>query len=81
MSSITIPSDLKAAFAVTQPTRICDDEGNVLGYYTPRREATDEDYEWIFERVTKQEIETSLASGPGRPLSEIIADLRAKYGP
>ncbi len=36
MSTITIPESLKSAFAVTQRTRICDEKGNILGYYTPR---------------------------------------------
>jgi hypothetical protein len=81
MSSITIPASLKSVFVGTSPARVCDEDGNVLGYYTPRREATEEDYEWAMNAVTKEEIEASLASGPGRPLAEIIADLRSKYGP
>ncbi len=81
MSSITIPASLKSAFVGTVPARICDEEGNVLGYYTPRREATEEDYAWAMEHITQEEIEASRASGPGRPLAEILADLRAKYGP
>jgi hypothetical protein len=81
MSSIVIPASLKPSFVGTEPRRVCDEEGNILGYYTPRREATEEDYEWAMNAVTKEEIEASLASGPGRPLAEIIADLRSKYGP
>ncbi len=81
MSTITIPESLKEAFVGTAPARICDQNGNILGYYTPRREATEEDYEWAFKNVTKEQIEASLASGPCRPASEIIAELRAKYGP
>jgi hypothetical protein len=80
MSTITIPESLKPVFAVTQPTRICDESGNILGYYTPRREATDEDYEWLMKNVSKEEIEASLNSGPGRPASEIIPELVRKYG-
>jgi hypothetical protein len=80
MSSITIPASLKAAFAGTAPARICDEEGNILGYYTPRREATEKDYEWARKNITKEEIEASLRSGPGRPLEEILKDLRQRYG-
>jgi len=80
MSTITIPESLKSAFAVTQPMRICDENGNVLGYYTPRREATEEDYEWAMKRFTPEEIEAAEKSGPGRPASEIIPELIRKYG-
>jgi hypothetical protein len=81
MSTITIPESLKEAFVGARPARICDESGNILGYYTPRREATEEDYQWAFENITKEQIEASLASGPGRPLAEIIAELRSKCGP
>jgi hypothetical protein len=81
MSSITVPESLKSMFGVNAPARVCDENGNVLGYYTPRREATEEHYEWAFRNITKEEIEASEASGPGRPLAKIIAELRSKYGP
>lgn len=80
MSTITIPASLKSVFGVTVPTRVCDEDGNILGYYSPRREATEEDYKWAMENVTTEEIEASLASGPGRPASEIIPELIRKYG-
>jgi hypothetical protein len=81
MSSITIPFSLQAAFGVSEPARVCDENGKVIGYYTPVREATEEDYEWVMNQVTKEEIEASLKSGPGRPAAEVIAELRRKYGP
>jgi hypothetical protein len=66
---------------VREPTRICDENGNILDYYTPRREATEEDYEWAMNYFKLEDIEASGRSGPGRPLSEMVAELRAKYGP
>lgn len=80
MSTITIPAELKAAFVGLQSALICDENGNTIGYFSTRREATDEDYEWAFKNITKGQIEASLASGPGRPANEIIAELRSKYG-
>lgn len=80
MSTITIPESLKNAFVGGAPARVCDENGKILGYYTPRREATDEDYDWLMNHVTKEEIEASLQSGPGRPASEIIPELIRKYG-
>lgn len=81
MSAITIPANLQSACCVSEPTCVCDEQGNLLGYYTPRREAPEEDYEWAMKNITQEQINASLASGPGRPLAEILADLRAKYGP
>ena len=80
MNAITIPSDLKSAFGVAGPTTVCDEQGNILGYYTPAREATAEDYAWALENVTTQELEYSKSTGEGRPLGEIIADLRRRFG-
>lgn len=80
MTPITVPDNLAPAFSGSEPTRVCDEAGNVLGYYRPRREATEEDYERAMKQFTKEEMEASLKSGPGRPLHEILADLRARYG-
>jgi len=80
MTSITVPASLAPVFSGTAPTRVCDESGKILGYYRPRREATEEDYEWAMKQFTKEEMEASLKSGLGRPLAEILADLRARYG-
>ena len=81
MTTITIPAALQPAFVVTEQTRVCDAQGNILGYYTPTREATDADYEWLMNEITAEEIEFSLKSGTGRPLKEILDELHRKYGP
>ncbi len=81
MNAITIPASLVPTFNGPDPARICDESGRILGYYTPAREATEEDYEWAMANITKEEIEASLQSGVGRPLAEAIAELRRKYGP
>jgi hypothetical protein len=80
MSTITIPASLQAAFAGGKPSRICDEKGNILGYYTPRREASEEDYHWAFKNITQEQIDASEKSGPGRPAADVFAELRAKYG-
>jgi hypothetical protein len=80
MTTITIPSSLVPTFEASEPTRVCDESGKVLGYYTPLREATDEEYEWAFREVTKEEIEYSRSSGPGRPAGEVIAELQRRFG-
>jgi len=87
MNLITIPASLADSFKGTEPRQVCDEQGKLLGYYTPvreykpLREATEEDYKWAMEQVSTEEIERSLASGPGRPFREVIEELRRKYGP
>lgn len=81
MNPITIPADLKSIFGVAEPTTVRDEAGNILGYYTPAAEATEADYEWLINDVTEAEIEYSRKSGPGRSLTDIIADLRRACGP
>ena len=80
MSTITIPASLKSAFAGMTQARICDENGNVLGYFSTRREATEEDYEWAMKQFTAEQIEVAEKSGPDRPASEIIPELIRKHG-
>jgi hypothetical protein len=80
MSTITIPDTLLSNFASGEPTKVCDQQGRVLGYFTPAREGTDAEYEWAFREVTKEEIEYSLSSGPCRPAGEVLAELQRRFG-
>ena len=79
MSLITIPSNLQPAFRVSERSQVCDENGNLLGYYTPAHGVTDEDLEWVSKQMTPELVEAALA-GPFRPASEIIPELRRKYG-
>lgn len=81
MEAITIPASLVPSFAGSEPVRVCDEQGIILGYYTPLREGSNEDYEWAFTHITKEQIEESLQSGVSRPLADAIAEMRRKYGP
>jgi hypothetical protein len=81
MNSITIPPNLIPTFTGTEPTRVCDESGRLLGFFTPFQEGTEADYEWAFANITKEQIQESLQSGMGRPLAEALAELRQQYGP
>ena len=79
----TVLVDAATAARLREPNakvEVRTEDGKLIGDFTPRREATEADYEWAFREVTKEEIEMSLASGPGRPFAEAIAELRRKYG-
>ena len=80
----TVLVDAVTAAKLSEPkarVEVRTEDGRLIGVFTPQREATDEDYEWALREVTTEEIEKSLASGPGRPFAEAIAELRRKYGP
>jgi hypothetical protein len=80
MTIITIPAGLESTFSVTQPVAVCDQDGKVLRYYTPARQTTKAEYEWLMNDVMEAEIDFSVKSGPGRSYEDIMADLRRKYG-
>jgi hypothetical protein len=80
MSDITIPANLAPSFAGSETSRVLDERGVVLGVYTPIREFTDDEYAWVFEQITPELIEASNNAGPGRPLADVLAELRRKHG-
>ena len=81
MAATTIPASIQPLFGqVSEPVSVLDEQGNVLGYYTPMREATKEDYEWTRRQFSPDEIEAARRSGPARPLADILADLKRRYG-
>lgn len=77
----TVMIDASTAAKLTEPkttVEVRTEDGSLVGVFTPRREATDADYEWAMREVTTEEIEKSLASGPGRPLADILAELQKR---
>jgi hypothetical protein len=81
MKTVTI--DSATAAKLREPNsrvEVRTEDGKLVGEFVPRREATQTDYDRAFRDVTTEEIERSLASGPVRPFSETIAELRRKYG-
>jgi hypothetical protein len=80
----TVLVDAATAAKLTAPktqVEVRTEDGTLVGVFMPRREATEADYEWAMKEITTEEIEASLKSGPGRPLADILADLRKRYGP
>jgi hypothetical protein len=77
MTAITIPSSLKPSFGVTEPAAVCDEQGNVLGYYTPVREATSEDYEWAQQHFTPEMIAEARKEEGGFTTAEVLEHLKS----
>jgi hypothetical protein len=76
MTAITIPSSLKASFGVSEPATVCDEQGNVLGYYTPAREATAEDYAWAKQYFTPEMIAEARKQEGGYSTAEVLEHLK-----
>ena len=80
----TVMIDATTAAKLTEPkttVEVRTEDGKLVGVFSPRREATDADYEWAMGQFTAEDAAASLASGPGRPFREVIEELRRKYGP
>lgn len=82
MSTVVIDAATAAKFEdQTEEVEVRTMDGRLVGLFTPIREGTPEEYAWAQSQITDEEIEESRKSGPGRPLADILADLRRKYGP
>ncbi len=79
MSTVLIDASTAAKLSEPKTTvEVRTEDGKLIGVFSPRREATEEDYEWAMREITTEEIEASLKSGPGRPFVEIIAELKQR---
>ena len=73
MNAITIPASLKLSIWRHDATARCATKtGNCSAYYTPRREATDEDYEWAMKQFTRR-------GNRGLAASPVLAGLRRNH--
>lgn len=76
MTAITIPASIKPLFGqVSEPVSVQDEQGNVLGFYTPMRPATKEDYEWARKQFTLEQIEDARREPGGFTTKEVLEHL------
>jgi hypothetical protein len=79
MTAITIPASIKPLFGqVSEPVSVRDEQGNVLGFFTPMRQATKEDYEWAKKQFTAEELQRSLSSGIAGTTDEVLRKIGAR---
>lgn len=79
MTAITIPASMKPLFGhVSEPVSVQDEQGNVLGFYTPLGQATTEDYDWAKRQFTAEELQRSLASGIAGTTDEVLRKIGAR---
>lgn len=79
MTAITIPASIKPLFGqVCEPVSVQDEQGNVLGFYTPLRQATKEDYEWARKQFTQEEIDSARREQGGFTTQEVLEHLNRR---
>ena len=82
MSTVLVDAATAAKLsAISGTVEVRTEDGKLVGIFMPHDQWTEDAYEWAMREVTTEEIERSLASGPGRPFREVIDELRKKYGP
>jgi hypothetical protein len=70
------PSVLGQLHNLNCEIEFCDAAGQTLGYFVPNASRLDADYEEAMADVSDEELEQARAEDGGRPLSEIMSDLR-----
>jgi hypothetical protein len=78
MTKVTIDPTTRAKLHnLAESLEVCDEEGQVLGYYAPlKKQGQDADlYEGVEIPLTDEEVRQLLRQPPGRPLADILADL------
>jgi hypothetical protein len=75
MTQLTVDATTGSQFAAAQDrAEISDQAGRLLGYFVP----APDDYDAPECPLTNEELDQIEREGGGRPLSEILADLRAR---
>ena len=71
------PEILKQLHQLDCELELCDETGQMLGYFVPvGDEDLKEDYEWARRAVSDEELAQARAEPGGRTLHEIMRDLR-----
>jgi hypothetical protein len=77
MSVILIDATTADKFKQAKTTvEIRTEEGKLVGTFTPRREATPEDYEWARQQFTADEIAKARSEPGGYTTIEVLEHLR-----
>ena len=74
MNRVVVNGEMQAKLAAAkQPAELCDETGNLLGYFTP---ASDRSlYAGVECPLSEEELAERDRTFSGRPLDEIMADL------
>ncbi|HEX5106714.1 MAG TPA: hypothetical protein VFV87_22995 [Pirellulaceae bacterium] len=77
MSTVLIDASTAAKLKQPQTTvEVRTEDGQLVGMFTPMREATPEDYEWARQQFTREEIAKARAETGGYTTAEVLEHLR-----
>ena len=77
MSTVLIDSATAAKLSEPKTTvEVRTEDGKLVGDFTPRREATPEDYEWARSQFTLAEIEAARREPGGYTTAEVLDHLQ-----
>ncbi len=77
MSTVLIDASTAARLSEPKTTvEVRTEDGKLVGVFTPRREATPEDYEWARQQFTAEEIERARSEPGGYTTAEVLEHLR-----
>jgi hypothetical protein len=78
MSTVLIDAATAAKLSEPKTTvELRTEDGKLVGVFTPRREATPEDYEWARQQFTVEEIEAARREDGGFTTAEVLAYLQS----
>jgi len=77
MTQVTIDPGIRAQLRnLAEPLEILDEDGRVLGVFSPISTPGRLRYEDVEVPFTNEEVQRLLQQPPGRPLADILADLK-----
>lgn len=81
MTAIVVDNDLREKLRkLGHEVPLCDETGSTLGWFLPEAEYMKILYERARHIVTDEELDRAEKEPHGRPLADILNDLRSKYG-
>lgn len=79
MSQVTIDQPLANILRRSEEsTELVDPNGQVIGYFVPSAVSLREHYDRAWSDYDASDMDAALAEGGGRPLSEILLDLKTR---
>jgi len=81
MTAIVVDKELREKLQkLGHEVPLCDESGSTLGWFLPEAEYMKVLYDRARQMFTDEELDRAEKETGGRPLADILADLRRRYG-